>query len=192
MINVTGNVLRKRYGVSSLETGYSPSFPRWWSCNVYVTISFLSLLRLKPPRSFHHHSRLNISPSGGGNDVGASSSDPAPLLPGRANSPGTGSSGYLYRHRHSPSDPCYHHHRPRQNSVVVFATAHFLTAARRVKSAADLQTMVLREETEESVHALTNGNNKGSTVLHSGAITCVWKTKVSRTICMIVFKICFL
>lgn len=41
--------------------------------------------------------------------------------------------------------------RPRQNSVVVFATSHFTTSARKVKSAMDLQTLVLREETEESV-----------------------------------------
>ena len=42
-------------------------------------------------------------------------------------------------------------HRPRQNSVVVYATSHFMTASRRVKSAMDLQTLVLREETEENL-----------------------------------------
>jgi hypothetical protein len=66
-------------------------------------------------------------------------------------------------------------HRPRQNSVifnmqipqlfpviwhanqvVVFATSHFMTSARKVKSAMDLQTLVLREETEENVHAMTH------------------------------------
>ena len=46
--------------------------------------------------------------------------------------------------------------RPRQNSVVVYATAHFLTSARRVKSAVDLQTLVLREETEENVQSFLN------------------------------------
>ncbi len=76
----------------------------------------------------------------------------------------------------SSSSHCYinescHYQRPRQNSVVVFATAHFLTAARRVKSAMDLQSMVLREETEESVHAL-GSTTKGS-ASHSDAITCV-------------------
>ena len=65
-----------------------------------------------------------------------------------------------------------------------------MTAARRVKSAMDLQTLVLREETEESVHALSctgagdTGTNVGggsvsgltSSVSHSedhAAITCV-------------------
>jgi hypothetical protein len=40
--------------------------------------------------------------------------------------------------------------------VVVFATSHFMTSARKVKSAMDLQTLVLREETEENVHAMTH------------------------------------
>ena len=89
--------------------------------------------------------------------------------------------------RLSPGLPFYGdgdpYQRPRQNSVVVFATAHFMTAARRVKSAMDLQTLVLREETEESVHALscTGGTNGSSAALagselHSdnhGTITCV-------------------
>lgn len=87
----------------------------------------------------------------------------------------------------SVGDPYYQQHqqRPRQNSVVVFATAHFMTAARRVKSAMDLQTLVLREETEESVHALsctgTGGETPGllgssATDNHhgGGTITCVW------------------
>ena len=80
--------------------------------------------------------------------------------------------------------PSYGYERPRQNSVVVFATAHFMTAARRVKSAMDLQTLVLREETEESVHALSAaGPGSGSTNnaagpvptcdLSEAAITCV-------------------
>ena len=53
--------------------------------------------------------------------------------------------------------------RPRQNSVVVYATAHFLTSARRVKSAVDLQTLVLREETEENVQNVLNQEQHQST-----------------------------
>lgn len=63
--------------------------------------------------------------------------------------------------RLSPGMPSLGYERPRQNSVVVFATAHFMTAARRVKSAMDLQTLVLREETEESVHALVAAGAAG-------------------------------
>lgn len=79
-------------------------------------------------------------------------------------------------------DPMDPYQRPRQNSVVVFATAHFMTAARRVKSAMDLQTLVLREETEESVHALSYAGDaakSGPSLMtsshsdHHATITCV-------------------
>lgn len=157
---------------------------------------------IQPPR-LNHHSRLNVS-SG---CCGDCSGDQQSTFPGRRR-PSTSPSGIFIHHHHghhhghqgsahrlSPGLPFYGsgmmsgsdpYQRPRQNSVVVFATAHFMTAARRVKSAMDLQTLVLREETEESVHALsctggTDGvgtNKSGLTSSASdcdnhGTITCV-------------------
>lgn len=133
----------------------------------------------------HHHSRMNISSAASACCGDHPTADYQQAASSGKRRPSASPSGIFIhhhaahppRHHHGSSssclspglpfygdgigsvgDPYYLHHqqRPRQNSVVVFATAHFMTAARRVKSAMDLQTLVLREETEESVHALSS------------------------------------
>lgn len=160
----------------------------------------------------HHHSRMNISASACCGDHPTADHQQSALSSGRRRPSASPSGIFVHhypthpaRHHHGSSssclspglpfygdgigsvgDPYYHQHqqRPRQNSVVVFATAHFMTAARRVKSAMDLQTLVLREETEESVHALSctaggeasglMGSSTADNHLAVGTITCVW------------------
>ncbi len=156
---------------------------------------------LRQPR-LNHHSRLNVSTSAACCGDCAATDQPAPGFASGRRRPSASPSSIFIQHHHplryqqgsmnrlSPGLPFYGggigdpYQRPRQNSVVVFARDYFMTAARRVKSAMDLQTLVLREETEESVHALscndggTNGSTAGlsGSALHSdnhGTITCV-------------------
>lgn len=157
----------------------------------------------------HHHSRLNIATGCCGDCATGDQQQPNnfPAFSSGRRRPSASPSSIFIHHHHplrqhqgstnrlSPGLPGFYgsgmmsgggdpYQRPRQNSVVVFATAHFMTAARRVKSAMDLQTLVLREETEESVHALscTGGGESGTksgtmTASHSdnphATITCV-------------------
>ncbi|KAK4020582.1 uncharacterized protein LOC116916310 [Daphnia magna] len=169
------------------------------------------LIELAHTSRLHHHSRMNISASACCGDHPTADHQQSALSSGRRRPSASPSGIFVHhypthpaRHHHGSSssclspglpfygdgigsvgDPYYHQHqqRPRQNSVVVFATAHFMTAARRVKSAMDLQTLVLREETEESVHALSctaggeasglMGSSTADNHLAVGTITCV-------------------
>ena len=150
----------------------------------------------------HHQSRLNInSAAGGGGSIDRGSSNccqvqvevaehciggcctfppttaSATVATGGYTSPSAMSSycnqPKMNSRRCSYCDLQQHQSRPRQNSVVVFATSHFTTtAARRAKSAMDLQTLVLREETEENIHAAAAAASNIQSPL-IGAITCV-------------------